>query len=207
MLPSLPGPGTPPFAKLVKGLHSHGIDPSGVSVEAPTSRMSDLVLSIALLEKRVLARMTASSFELLVSPLYVGDEAPLSDIAKVILEALTDVDSDASQVEIKVRTSSHLSLVSEDLDAFLRENLKLIPSVEGLTPDAAAYKVSLKDGTHASGLRIVISRSVAYANAIFLDVSSEYSEGVAPETLAAWVTADFEAIMNLLQLKELEEAK
>ena len=68
MLPSLPGPGTPAFASLVKGLHSFGIDPSGVAVDAPSSTMGDLVLSIVLLEKRVVARLRASSFELIASP-------------------------------------------------------------------------------------------------------------------------------------------
>lgn len=118
MLPSLPGPGTPPFARLVKGLHSYGIDPSGITVDAPSSRMGDLVLGIVLLEKRVAVRITASSFELFVSALYVGDEATLVKIAELILSALREIDAEADQAEAKIRTSSHLTLTSANAEMF-----------------------------------------------------------------------------------------
>jgi len=124
MLPSLPGPGSPPFAKLVKGLHSYGIDPSSVTVDAPSSRMGDLVLGILLLEKRVAVRLTASSFELFVSPLYEGDETALVEIAELLLNALREIDAEADQAEAKIRTSSHLSLTSANAEMFLVGHLK-----------------------------------------------------------------------------------
>ncbi len=205
MLPSLPGPGSPPFAKLVRGLHSHGIDPSGVTVDAPSSRMGDLVLGIVLLEKRVAVRITASSFELFVSPLYVGDETTLVEIAQLLFNALREIDAEADQAEAKIRTSSHLSLTSANAEMFLGGHLKLSGPDEGLVPDAVAYKVSLGEGIHASGLRVVVSKSIAYKNAIFVEVFADYSEAPASETLAIWVSADFEAIMKLLALSEVEE--
>lgn len=205
MLPSLPGPGSPPFAKLVKGLHSYGIDPSGVTVDAPSSRMGDLVLGIVLLEKRVAVRITASSFELFVSPLYEGDETALVEIAELLLNALREIDAEADQAEAKIRTSSHLSLTSANAEMFLVGHLKLSAPNEGLVPDAVAYKASLGEGIHASGTRVVVSKSIAYKNAIFVEVFADYSEAPASETLATWVNADFEAIMKLLDLREVEE--
>jgi hypothetical protein len=205
MLPSLPGPGTPAFANLVKGLHSFGIDPAGVSVDAPSSRMGDLVLSIVLLEKRVVVRLTASSFELIVAPVYVGDETTLVEIAELILTALSEIDAEAHRAEAKIRTSSHLSLTSANAETFLVGHLNLAAPDERLVPDAVAYKVSLSEGIHSSGLRVVISKSIAYKNAIFVEVFADYSEAAAPETLATWVNADFETIMRLLALTEGEE--
>ena len=67
MLPVLPGPGTPAFAKLADELHPYGITPNEVLVDAPTSRMGDVVLSITLLDRKVLLRITAAFFELIVS--------------------------------------------------------------------------------------------------------------------------------------------
>ncbi len=205
MLPSLPGPGTPAFANLVKGLHAFGIDPSGVTVDAPSSRMGDVVLAIVLLEKRVAVRITASSFDLYVSSLYVGDEKVLVEIAGLILTALREIDPEANQAEAKIRTSSHLSLTSANIETFLTGDLKLSAPVEDLVPDAIAYKVSLGDDIRASGLRVVVSKSIAYKNAIFVEVFADYSEAPAAEALATWVSADFEAIMKLLALTEGEE--
>ena len=207
MLPSLPGPGSPPFAKLVKGLHSYGIDPSSVTVDAPSSRMGDLVLGILLLEKRVAVRLTASSFELFVSPLYEGDETALVEIAELLLNALREIDAEADQAEAKIRTSSHLSLTSANAEMFLVGHLKLSAPDEGLVPDAVAYKVSSGEGIRASGLRVVISKSIAYKNAVFVDVFADYSNAPALEELAAWVSSDFEVIMKLLALTEGEEKK
>lgn len=205
MLPSLPGPGTPPFASLVKGLHPFGIDPSGVTVDAPSTKMGDLVLGVVLLEKRVAVRITASSFDLFVSPLYVGDETTLVEIAELIRNALREIDPEADQAEAKIRASSHLSLTSANAEMFLSDHLKLSAPVQRLVPDAVAYKVSLSEGIHASGLRVVVSKSIAYKNAIFVEVFADYSKAPDSETLATWVSADFEAIMNLLALSEAEE--
>ena len=66
-------------------------------------------------------------------------------------------------------------------------------------------KVSLGDDIRASGLRVVVSKSIAYKNAIFVEVFADYSEAPAAEALATWVSADFEAIMKLLALTEGEE--
>ena len=205
MLPSLPGPGTPAFAKLVRGLDSFGIDPSGVSVDAPTSRMSDVVLGIVLLEKRVVARITASVFELHATSLFVGDDPALIEIADLILSALQEIDPDADKADAKIRTSSHLGLVSVEVDELLREHLRPPASMTGLIPDAAAYKLNSNGKIHSSELRVVIARSIGYANSVFVDVNRTYTNAPTAETLATWANADFEMIMELLGLKEAEE--
>lgn len=93
MIPSLPGPGTPAFAELVKGLEPFGIEPSAVTIDAPSARLSDVVLGIVLLEKRVVVRITASSFELFVTSLFVGDDSALIEIAHQILTAVPVIDA------------------------------------------------------------------------------------------------------------------
>jgi hypothetical protein len=204
MLPSLPGPGTPPFAKLVKGLHQFGIDPSGVTVDAPSSRLGDLVLGIVLLEKRVAVRITASSFDLYVSPLFLGDETPLTEIGQLIIGSLREIDNEADQAEAKIRTASHLSLKDAEAEKFLSGTLNIVAPRETLVPDAIAYKVRPTDAFHASALRIVVSQSIAYSNAIFMEVFADYSKAPVVEALASWVSSDFEGIMEVFSLREVE---
>lgn len=204
MLPSLPGPGTPAFANLVKGLESFGIEPSGVTVDAPSSKLSDVVLGLVLLEKRVVVRITASSFDLFVTSLFVGDDNSLIGIADLILKALQEIDPDADKADAKIRTSSHLSLVAADVDEFVGEHLVLRPSMTGLVPDAAAYKLNSKENIHSSELRLLIAKSIGYANSIFVDVNRSYSDAPTAATLASWANSDFEVIMEMLGLKEAE---
>ena len=204
MLPSLPGPGTPAFAKLVKGLAAFGIDPSGVTVDAPTSKLSDVALAIVLHEKRVIVRITATSFNLYVTSLIVGDDDALVQIGELILSAVKEIDSDADKADVTIRTSSHLKLLSGDVADFLKEHLALSNSIAGLTPDAAAYKVGSGQDVNSSDLRIVIAKSIGYVNSVFVDVNRNYSSAPIAD-LASWANEDFEVMMELLGLKEAEQ--
>jgi hypothetical protein len=203
MLPSLPGPGTLPFAKLVKGLAAFGIEPSGVTLDAPTSKLSDVALAIVLDEKRVIVRITAAAFNLYVTSLIVGDDEALVQIGELILNAVKEIDADADKADITIRTSSHLKLLSADVDDLLREHLALSNSMTGFTPDAAAYKAGSGPGINSSDLRIVIAKSVGYVNSVFVDLNRNYSSAPIAD-LAGWANADFEVIMERLGLKEAE---
>lgn len=207
MLPSLPGPGTPAFAKLVKSLHPYGINPLGVSVEAPTSSLGDVVLGIALLEKRVALRITAASFELLVHELLEGDDANLVNIADLVLDAIREVDSEIDEINVKYRISSHLSLPSSGIDEFLQQHQVPNASRLGLVTDAVAYNVRKLDKFHSAEVRFVITKSIAYNNALFLEANSTYLQVPSVAILASWIASDFEAIMVLLGLSEGNASK
>lgn len=202
MLPSLPGPGTPAFATLVKALHPFGISPSGVTVDAPSSILGDVVLVISLLEKRVAVRITAASLELLVSGLIVGDESGLVTIVDSILEALRTVDSEFLPGNVTHRIASHLRLQGTEIDEFLMEHQ--VPSVAavGLVADAIAYKVSPREGIHAPEIRFVLAKSVVHKNALFINLNSTYSEVPDTATLAEWMESDFDVTLGLLGLIE-----
>lgn len=81
MLPSLPGPGSPAFAELCKGLQPYGITPFAVTVDSPSARLGDLILSIGLLSGRVTVKFSSSTLEVYVRELLVGDEEKLIPIA------------------------------------------------------------------------------------------------------------------------------
>src|SRR6266705_3372186 len=104
MLPSLPGPGSPAFAELCKGLHHYGINPGTVIVDSPSSRLADLNVSIGLLENRVNVRISSAVLEVFVRELLVGDEEKLVPIADLLFVALKAVDGDAIQGQATLKT-------------------------------------------------------------------------------------------------------
>jgi hypothetical protein len=205
MLPSLPGPGSPPFVELVKGLHPFGISPSKVTLDSPSTRLGDLFLTIGLLDDRLTVRIASGSLELFVRELFVGDEEKLVPIADVLFVALTAIDSEANLGTANLRASSHLKVVSGDVEKLLSEHAKFSESVSALIPDAIVYKVNPGDESKAKELRVVIAKSLTYSDAIFMDISADYEGPVTPAELAERMNADADRIMAMLSLKEQEE--
>ncbi len=176
----------------------------GVSVDASSSFLADVVLAVALLEKRVTLRITAASLELLVHELLEGDDASLVDIANLALEAIKEVDSEVDEISVKYRISSHLSLPSTGIDEFLQQHQVPSAAQRGLVTDAVAYNVDKLDEFHSAEVRFVITKSISYDNALFLEVNETYPKVPSVTALASWISSDFEAIMDLLGLSEKE---
>ncbi|MGI9106559.1 MAG: hypothetical protein ACR2G4_09955 [Pyrinomonadaceae bacterium] len=204
MLPSLPGPGTHAFAELVKGLHPHGLLPSGVTVDSSSSRMSDVILGILLLDNRVGIRITPSFLEMFVNELFEDDKSVLENIAGLIFTALIEIDPESEQGKIQVRLSSHLNLDKSEDVAFLQDMLNVPKGKLSLIPDAAAYKVNLPQSTMSKDLRVVIAKSLAYEDAIFLDVAANYTGPVNITHLSEWISSDFDKALAEIGLRPKE---
>jgi hypothetical protein len=208
MLPSLPGPGTPAFAVLAKALHPFGISPSGITVDTPTSRMSDVVLSIVLLDKRVGIRITAASLELLVTGLFVDDDSSLITILNSIFDALRSVEPEAVAGIVSHRVTSHFRLTNENALEFLAKHQVSNTVDAGLLVDAIAYKVNRRedDNIHASEIRFVLAKSLLYKNALFVDLNATYPELTDTATLLTWMNSDFDRTLAVLDLVEATDA-
>jgi hypothetical protein len=202
MLPALPGPGTPAFAKLARELHPYGITPNEVIVDAPSSRMGDVVLSITLLERRVVLRVTAGFFELIVHELIDGDEPKLVNIADVALRAITETQPEVGGLSVRYRIASHLSLAPASVDSFLQDHQVPTALSKGLVTDAIAYNASGVGAFQSKDMRFVITKSLVFDNALFLDANATYSGTSNVADIAVWAESDFETIMGLLGLKE-----
>jgi len=208
MLPSLPGPGSPAFAKLARDLHPFGISPSGVTVDTQSSRMSDVVLGIALLDKRVGIRITAASLELLVNGLFVDDDSSLITIIESVFDALRSVDSESVAGTLSHRVTSHFRLTNENaLEFFAKHQVSDTLDV-GLVVDAIAYKVNRRadDSLHASEIRFVLAKSLLYKNALFVDLNATYPELTETATLVSWMNSDFDRTLAMLDLFEATDA-
>lgn len=207
MLPFVPGPGTPPFTLIVGALHPFGISPEGITVDAPSSKMGDVVVSIALPEKRLAIRITAAFLELRINGLFVGDETDLVAIIEPVLDAIRSIDSTALPGTISHRVTSHLELIGTEIENFLGEHQVPQTVAAGLIADAIAYRVKRRENIRASEIRFVLAKSVVSENALFIDMNATYSEIPDISTVATWMNSDFDATLELLGLVEKASAE
>lgn len=207
IMPFVPTPGTPSFAALCKALAAYGLDASRITVDAPTTRFGDVTLGVALLENRAALRLTASFFELYVSSLYEGDEEQLLGIADAVFKILKEADSDSEQGEAHIRVASHLRLAPLENFAVLRDHLKMSDTMAGLIPEAAVYQIECPSESLLKELRIVVAKSVAYEDALFVDVNAIYPGPIEAATLAKQVESDFYLAVEKIGLKEEIETK
>src|SRR4030095_4852063 len=138
ILAALPTPGTKMFSILCRELGPFGISTTGISFESPTSFLSDVLFRVGLLDGRVALRISYSGFELGVDPLLQGDDELLIKIADAVCGILKEVDPNASLGKPEVGLTSHLTLLTTDLDAFLLEQLPKANGQLNFIPEAFA---------------------------------------------------------------------
>ncbi len=202
LIPSLPGPGSPGFPALCRILHPYGLNASGVTVEAPSSRLSELTLSLSLLDNRVALRMTCGFLEMYVSSLITGDEEKLVKILELSFPTLSEIDSEVGEGEAQVRVATHLKLPPLENFTLLHEHLIGPASNAKLIPEAAVYKIDVEDASRTKELRVVIAKSIAFEDALFVEVNSIYDGPLAISDLAKRVEADLESVIGILGLEE-----
>lgn len=202
MVPFVPTPGTPSFAALCKGLSPYNLEPARITVDAPSSRFGDVTLGIGLLNNRVALRLTPGFLELHVSDLYDGDEEKLLSIVDLAFAVVNEVDPDSSQGEAHVRLASHLKLAPLENFAVLHEHLRMSDSISEFIPEAAAYQIDSTKASNTKELRVVIAKSLAFEDALFVDVNAVYAGPIETAALAKQVESDFELVAARLGLKE-----
>lgn len=200
MLPSLPGPGTPAFAELCKGLHPYGMTPSRVVVDAPSTRLGDVSVSIGLLENRLAVRLTASTLELLINELWAGDKEKLIPIADLVFAAATAIDADAIQGKANIKTSLHLKLAPGETEAILSEHTSLDKIPAAFAFDAVIYRVNLGEESKAQDFRVMLAKSLAYESTLFVDITGDYEGPATPTELATYINTDAERVMEMIGL-------
>ena len=203
MLPSLPGPGTPAFAELCKGLHPYGITPSKVVIETPSSRLGDVFVSIGLLDNRLGVRFTSAALELYLDELLVDDEEKLIPIADMLFTAVSSIDADAINGTANLKITSHLKLLPDEHEALVRAHQALQQPEFNL--DAVVYKINFGSESRARDFRLALAKSIAYENAIFVELSADYDGPATPTELAAHINTDAERAFELLGLQEQRE--
>jgi hypothetical protein len=92
ILPGLPAPGTPAFVQLCRELKRFGFNAEKFSLETPSTKLSDVRVTIALLQDGVTLRVQYEWLELVVPAFVQGQEDSLLDIVSTTLGALALLD-------------------------------------------------------------------------------------------------------------------
>lgn len=103
ILPGLPVPGTPAFAQLCRDLKRFGFSAEKFSLETPSAKLSDVRVTVALLQEAVTLRVQYEWLELVVPALVQGHEDSLPDIINTTLQALALLDPGVGKGDLVVQ--------------------------------------------------------------------------------------------------------
>lgn len=202
IIPSLPVIGTEAFGVLCKRLAPFGLLASRILADAPTNKLGDALMTIILLEGRLGIKFSVSFFEIIVDELFEDDEQNVIAIADIIFEALKKIDLDVENGKPNINLRYHLKLSPNENAKILSEHLILSGINPNLSPEMAIYQVNLEENTILQNSRVAIAKSIAYENAIFLDIHLDYSKIENTMKFAEDVQKDVTKVFEMFGLKE-----
>jgi hypothetical protein len=202
MLTYIPGPGSAPFNTLCRRLQPHGISPSEISLDAPSSRLSDVILLIVLFGGRVQIRVNLAWAEVFAKELADEDVTALFDIGDALVTALKEADEEVDKGRVNITYRAHSSLPPYQTVPFLHKYLTA--NIPNLVPDAFAYKLHLEDASEVQDSRLVVAKSLLFDNALYIDLSVDYIIEGEPLKPGRRFERDLESALALFELKRVE---
>lgn len=175
IMPALPVTGTEAFGILCKKLSPFGLSAARILFEAPSTKLSDAVMTIILLDGRLGIKFWISSFEIIVDELYEDDEQNVVDIASAVFDALGKIDEDVTKGTAHIRLMYHLRLAPNENLKILAEHLQGAVENNTLIPEMAIYQVNLEGALPLQNARVAIAKSVGYEDSIFMDMNLDYT--------------------------------
>ena len=200
ILPGLPVPGTPAFAQLCRDLKRFGFSAEKFSLETPSAKLSDVRVTVALLQEAVTLRVQYEWLELVVPALVQGHEDSLPDIINTTLQALALLDPGVGKGDLVVQSVAHLRLESLDPEVYLSEHLT--GGDESYRPDAFAFNVISGGDVIRKQGRIVIAVSAIFAGSVFVDYVAEYANPQITSDTVKEMRIDYYKRLALLGLEE-----
>jgi hypothetical protein len=184
MLPALPSPGTPQFAKLAGALQAFVVDPRGITFEAPSTRMADVSLNFALLRGEARLQFTYEGFEILVAQLVDEHLAVIPKLAAIARQVLQESCSGSAPGRYQVTYSAHLGLEPGRAASLLAEYLPVRSEDRELAPDGFAYRVQRPDRPEVVEMRLVVAQSLRLKEAVYVEFTATYLDELPAEEVA-----------------------
>ena len=207
ILNGLPGPGTPAFAALARDLRSYGLSPAGITFDTPGSSLADVSWRITLLEgERALLRICYGFFEIAINYLSDGDDKAFDEILAIVTRALVMLDPDSEKGRGKIFMGAHLTLSASDPETFLGRHL-MVSDQNSLSPDSFYYKLVSTGSSQKESMRIGVTRSLAFDNALYVELTGDYNAEVASNQVGDRFEADAKNIFALLGLEPRSKGK
>ena len=200
MLPSLPLPGTLAFAKLIAALQPFNVTPQDVTFDAPGNRLADLTLTLALVRREILLRITHEGLEVSIGSL-LDEHIPLvPSIADAALVTLREIDAEAAYGMVRLSYLAHLGLPPKAASRVLSGHIQGLPSGEFL-PEGFSYRIRFEGRPDILSMRIVVARSVFFEEALYVDFQADYEGGRGSEEMARTARQDVFEVLGRLQLE------
>jgi hypothetical protein len=203
---SLPEPGSQEFNDLYHRLRSYGISLSSISFDEPVgNKLADDALRMVMLNGRVTVRLLYSSFELLATDLYDGDEKVLTGISDSLLEWIRRAGVEPALGRATLTWQGYLGLRGTDADSFI--NSHVCGARQGaqlqLVPNAFAYTVKLGAATEEPVARVVGAKSVhqSFPDDLYVELANEYFPPGDSQRVATRFQEDMVRVFLLLGLK------
>lgn len=184
MLQTLPSPGTAHFAKLASALQPFGVDPRGITFEAPSARMADVSLNFALLRGEVRLQITYEGFEIRVDRLLEEHVTVIPRLAGVARQALQECSPDSATGRYEITYSAHLALETGMAVSILAEHLSSKAEDRELVPDAFAYRIEQPDRPEVVEMRLFVAQSLLLKEAVWVQFTAVYQGELPAEQLA-----------------------
>jgi hypothetical protein len=200
MLPGLPVPGTPAFGQLCRELKRFGFTAERFSLETPSAKLSDVRITVALLQDAVTLRLHYEWFELVVPTLIEGQEGSLPEVINTTLQALALLDPEVRKGNLIVQSAAHLRLDSQDPDAYISEHLT--GGDASYVPDAFAFNLTVDGDVTRKHGRIVIAVSALFEGSVFVDYAAEYTNPQFTADTVAEMRTDYNNRLAQLGLAE-----
>ena len=172
---ALPVTGTEAFGVLCKRLAPFGLAPSRIFLDAPSNKLGDAVMTIILLNGRLVVKFWISSFEIFLDELYEDDEQNVVDIANIVFDALSKIDEEVRTGTPHIRLMYHLKLDSTENTKILSEYINEPDSDHKLIPEMAIYRINVETNPGLQNARVAIAKSVTYKDSIFVELNLDYS--------------------------------
>ena len=212
IIPQLPGPGTDAFAFLIKELRPFNLSPRQITLEAPNTTLGDVALTFILLDRRLSLRLTYGGLE--INAQDITSEEDVTNILKIInvtFEALSKIDSEVTNGIATTRLGLHINLQEKIVSDYFAERVSASLANQNLATEAIVFLLQTDEFTKAVQTRLTVAKSVAYENALFIDINyqtesspeSFYSKN--PSVFFEQLSTNYQNILSILELEIINE--
>jgi hypothetical protein len=211
MISQLPVPATESFNFLIKGLRPFGITPRALTLEAPSSNLDDVVLSLILLNHKFVVRLTYSGIEAEGKDIYADEVLQILQILAVVFNSLEKIDSEIKRGIGVVRLSLHLSFLEKIVDDYLSERISAKINRESATPEAVIFSLEFDELTRVIPTKITLAKSLAVENGLFLEINYQSGENEdelrekEPMAFFQMLSEHYQSLLAFLELNVIVE--
>ena len=193
ILAALPIPGSTQFRELARRLQPFDLEARTVTVDTPSNRLSDVVVTFGLQKGEIRLLFSYTGFEIQIDKLLDEHLGVIPELAQTAFSSLQEFRIVSKPGTYQLNYHAHLALDNGVAKQILREHLSQpdpFSPADGLEPDALAYRLPTGNRSDLMDARVVLARSLLLKEGLFADFSATYTDEPGVATLSNTATAD-----------------